>query len=80
MSYHDEFEIKRQFPQPIDEISNASAPFKMNEVIAVGRGGAHEIGHVNTCVLHRLAVPVAKEVFFGLTASRTIGLALSRFQ
>ena len=37
----------------------------MKEVVAVGGGGAYEIGYVDTRVLHGLAVPVDEEVVFG---------------
>ena len=52
----------------------------MKEGVAVGGGGTHQIGYVNTCVLHGFTVPVDEEMVFGLDALRTIRLALSGFQ
>ena len=52
----------------------------MEKVVAVGHGGAHEIGNVGACVLHDLAVSLDEEVFFGLAALWTISLGLSGFQ
>ena len=68
VSEHSEFEIEAQFSQPIEEIPNAGGPFEMKEIVAVGGGGAHEIGYMDTRVLHGLTVPVDKKVVFGLVA------------
>ena len=68
VSEHSEFEIEAQFPQPIEEIPNAGGPFEMKEIVAVGGGGAHEIGYMDTRVLHGLTVPVDKKVVLGLVA------------
>ena len=79
VSEHSEFTIDCQFPQPIEEILNASGAFEMKEVIAVGGGSAYPIGYMDARVLHGLTVPVDEEVVFGLDALRTIGLAFSGF-
>ena len=59
-------EILSQFPQPIQEICDARGVFKVKEFFAVGSGSAHQIGNVDTCVLHGFTVPVDKAlvVFF----------------
>ena len=52
----------------------------MKEVVAVGGGGAYQIGYVDTRVLHGFTVPVDEEVIFGPSGLSTISLALSGFQ
>ena len=71
VSQHGEFEIETQFPQPIEEIPNAGGPFEMKEVVAVGGGGTHEIGYMDTRVLYGLAVPVGQKgcLCFGCLAN-----------
>ena len=49
----------------------------MKEGVAVGGGGTHEIGYMDTRVLHGLTVPVDEEMVFGLDVLRTIRLAFS---
>ena len=63
-----ELVIQGQFSQPIEEIRNARGAFEVEEVVAVGRGSTHEIGHVNPRVLHDLAVPVHEERVLGARA------------
>ena len=64
MSQHGEFVIQSQFSQPIEEVSNARGPFETKEIVAVGGGGAHQVGHVNPRVLHGFTVPVHEEFLF----------------
>ena len=52
----------------------------MEEVVAVGRGSAHEIGYVNPRVLHGLAVPVDEQRVLGARALRSVRFTFSRFQ
>ena len=76
---HGELVIQGQVSQPIEEIWNARGAFKMEEVVAVGGGGAHEIGHVNPRVLHGLTVPVDEQRVLGACALRTVRFTFSRF-
>ena len=65
---HGELVIQGQFSQPIKEIRNARGAFEVEEVVAVGPGSTHEIGHVNPRVLHGLAVPVHEQRVLGARA------------
>ena len=67
-----ELVIQSQLSQPIEEIANTRGAFKMEELVAVGGGGAHEIGYVNPCVLHGLTVPVHEQLVFGALALRSV--------
>ena len=49
----------------------------MKEDVAVGGGSTHEIGYMDTRVLHGLTVPVDEEMVFGLDVLRTISLTFS---
>ena len=80
VSQHRGFVIHSQVSQPIEEIPNARDPFEMEEVVAVGGGGTHEIGHLNTRVLHGFTVPVHEQRVLGARALRAVRLAFSRFQ
>ena len=42
-----EFEILRQFPQPIEKGFDAGGTFKMKQFIAVGSGSTHQVGDVD---------------------------------
>ena len=75
-----ELVILSQFSQPIEEIANARGAFKMEEVVAVGGGGAHEVGYVNPRVLHGLAVPVDEQRVLGALAQRPVCFPFPGFQ
>ena len=74
-----ELVILSQFSQPIEEIRDTRDPFKMEELVAVGGGGAHEVGHVNPRVLHGLTVPVHEQRVLGARALRTVRLTFPGF-
>ena len=59
-----EFGFVGQCPQPIEKVFDARGAFKTKEFVAVGRGGAHQVGHVNPGVLHGFAVPIDEEFLF----------------
>ena len=77
---HRQLVIQGQFSQPIQEIANARDFFEAEELVAVGGGGTHEVGHVDPRVLHGLAVPIHDQRVLGARALRPIRLAFSRFQ
>ena len=52
----------------------------MKECVAVGSGGAYQVGDVATRVLYGFAVPVDEEMVFGVHATRTVYLSFSGFQ
>ena len=52
----------------------------MEELVTVGRGSTHEIGHVNPRVLHGLAVPVDEQRVLGARALRPVRFPFSGFQ
>ena len=76
---HRQLVIQGQVSQPIEEIWNTRGAFKMEELVAVGGGGAHEVGHVDPRVLHGLAVPVDEQLVLGACALRTVCRTFSRF-
>ena len=80
VSQHGELVIQGQVSQPIEEIPNARGAFEVEEVLAVGGGGIHEVGHVDTRVLHGLAVPVHEQRILGARTLRSVRLAFSGFQ
>ena len=52
----------------------------MEEVVAVGRGSAYEIGYVDARVLHGLAVPVDEHRVLGARALRSVRFAFPGFE
>ena len=58
------FAILFHYPQPLQEIRNARTSFKFEQFVAVGGGGTHEVGYVDTRVLHGFAVPINEDMVF----------------
>ena len=79
VSQYREFVIQGQASQPIQEIAKARGAFEVEEVVAVGGGGTHGVGHVDTRVLHGFTVPVHEQWVLGIRTLRSICLAFSRF-
>ena len=75
-----ELVIHGQLSQPIEEIGYACGAFKMEKIVAVGGGGAHEIGYVNPRVLHGLTVPVDEQRILGARTLRPVRFAFPGFQ
>ena len=59
-----DFAILFHYPQPFQEIRNARTPFEFEQFVAVGGGSTHEIGYVDTRVLHGFTVPINEDMFF----------------